>query len=96
MQGVKYPKSLLTDPTTPAGLVFLYKGNRATKAGLKKIVTLRPDKVVLIATSVFGNEYDGRLSNAPDGSYTVVGPNAYTARDWFATIVKKGDTYKVS
>lgn len=33
-----------------------------------------------IETSVFGAEYKG------DGNYAVVGPNPYTARNWFAEV----------
>jgi len=33
-----------------------------------------------IETSVFGAEY------RPDGTFCVVGPNPYTARNWFAQV----------
>ena len=49
----------------------------------------------LEATSVFGNEYDGPLRQAPDGAYYVVGPDPYKSRKWYAQIVKSGDTIKV-
>lgn len=35
-------------------------------------------------TSLFGNEYN------PDGDNTVVGPDAYNARNWYATVSLKG------
>lgn len=49
----------------------------------------------LEATSVFGNEYDGPLREAPDGAYYVVGPDPYKSRKWYAQIVKSGDMIKV-
>ena len=53
-------------------------------------------EVILEATSVFGNEYDGKVSDAPDGSYTFVGPDPYTKRNFYGTIKKTGDTVKVT
>jgi hypothetical protein len=52
--------------------------------------------VSLEATSLFGNEYDGPLCNAPDGSYHVVGPDPYTKRSWYATITVNGESVRVA
>ena len=69
--------------------VFTAEGTRFKfKANLKAAVG-DPDygqHVWLEATSVFGNEYDGELGSAPAGEYYVVGPDPYTARNWYATI----------
>lgn len=89
MQGIKYPS--LYDG-------ILANGNRrkASKKGLKLAVADNPSRVVIVATSVFGNEYGGRLSDAPPATYTVVGPDAYTDRAWFASILVRGNgTYLV-
>lgn len=51
--------------------------------------------VFLEATSVFGNEYDGALDHAPDGTYYVVGPDPYKSRKWYAQVIKQGSTIKV-
>ena len=51
--------------------------------------------VVLEATSIFGNEYEGSVANAPDGSYTFVGPDPHTSRKFYGTITKKGDKVTV-
>lgn len=89
MQGVKFAGYI-------GGEVLTIVGKPATKKGLKRAVALDPSKVRIVATSAFGNEYDGILSDAPNGSYTVVGPDPYK-RTWFATIVKRGNgTYAVS
>lgn len=49
----------------------------------------------LEATSIFGNEYDGPLSEAPAGSYWVVGPDPRRDRRWFAQIDKTDKGMKV-
>ena len=45
--------------------------------------------VALEATSMFGDEYGGPLDDAPDGTYTVVGPDPHRDRKWYATITKR-------
>jgi hypothetical protein len=52
-------------------------------------------KVIIEATSVFGNEYDGLLEDAPDGSYNFVGPDPSTSRKFYGTITKSNGTIKV-
>jgi hypothetical protein len=49
----------------------------------------------LEATSVFGNEYDGPIENAPNGTYYVVGPDPYTSRKWYAQVIKTDSGIKV-
>lgn len=56
--------------------VYGYK----TKKSLKESVG-QPLRVV--ETSMFGREFK------PDGDNTVVGPDAYNKRDWFATVTCK-------
>ena len=46
-------------------------------------------RVSLEATSMFGNEYDGPVSDAPDGQYHVVGPCPYTSRRFYGTVTVK-------
>jgi hypothetical protein len=52
--------------------------------------------VMLEATSIFGNEYDGDIKDAPDGKYSFVGPDPHTKRNFYGTITKSGETIKVS
>jgi hypothetical protein len=70
-------------------------GRFKTKKALKEAVA-EGRSVILEATSAFGNEYGGDVADAPDGRYAVVGPDPYTARNWYATIAKQGDQVKVS
>ncbi len=61
-----------------------------TKKSLKEAIQqdpFNPTNVRIEATSLFGNEYDGPLSAAPNNArFTVVGPDPYTSRKWYATI----------
>lgn len=70
----------------------------ASKAAIKRELAFRPDgdTVALEATSAFGNEYSGPLSAAPDGRYSFVGPDPYTSRKFYGTIVKSGGAIKLS
>jgi hypothetical protein len=76
--------------------IFVNHVRCATKKALREAVAAKPAAVSLEATSVFGNEYDGPLDLAPDGTYTVVGPDPYTSRRWYANIKKTGDSLVVS
>ena len=61
-----------------------------TKKELKAAVGQR--RPSFIETSMFGNEYKG-----DDGTYSVVGPNPYTKRDWYASVtVRNGIIVKVT
>lgn len=56
------------------------------KKHLLAAVKERPGDVFLEATSVFGNEYDGPLDQAPEGGYYLVGPSP-RKRVWYASIL---------
>ena len=47
------------------------------------------DEVSLEATSMFGNEYDGPVQQAPDGTYYFVGPDPYRARNFYGNVIVK-------
>ena len=53
-------------------------------------------RVSLEGTSIFGNDYDGPVSEAPDGRYDFVGPDPYTARNFYGSITVKNGVAKVS
>lgn len=57
-----------------------------TKKLLREAVERSPGEVFLEETSAFGNEFEGWLTDAPTGSYTVVGPEPARRRNWFAEI----------
>jgi hypothetical protein len=61
-----------------------------TKKAFREQIAADPTLVILEATSLHGNEYGGILSDAPDGNYYVVGPDPYTARNWYAQVTIRG------
>jgi hypothetical protein len=60
-----------------------------TKKEVKEAFAENPARVQLEATSWFGNEYDGAVTEAPDGNYYFVGPDPYTKRTWYGMITVK-------
>lgn len=57
-----------------------------TKKELKQQIMKDPSIVHLEATSIFGNEFEGKLSLAPLTTYSVVGPDPKYKRSWYGTI----------
>lgn len=68
--------------------IFLNMDRPRSKKAIKEAVSSGHPAVNLEATSMFGNEYDGPLRTAPDGTYTFVGPDPYTSRKFYGTITK--------
>jgi len=62
-----------------------------SKKALKEVVATAPGCVTLEATSIFNNEFDGYLVDAPVGDYFVVGPDPYKDRRWYAQITVTPD-----
>lgn len=72
------------------GIYVGYRRPKSKKEIRELVKEGKADQVSLEATSMFGNEYDGPVSEAPDGTYTFVGPDPYTKRMFYGNIVKKG------
>ena len=69
-----------------------------TKKALKEAFANKPTLVTLYETSM-GNEHKVHFWNSLEigVKYSVVGPNPYNSRKWYATVEKKQDgTIKVS
>lgn len=66
-------------------------GSRPKSIKAIKEALLAGDEVVLEATSMFGNEYDGLITDAPDGQYSVVGPDPHNKRNFYTTLTVRGD-----
>lgn len=68
----------------------------ASKKAVKEALAVSADNVTAEATSVFGNEYGGLISDMPDNSEVhFVGPDPYTKRNFYGTITRKGDKFTV-
>lgn len=74
------------------------KGRRPkSKKEVKEQVALDPTRVVLEATSFFGNDYDGPVTEMPEGkTFTFVGPDPYTSRKFYGNIKRTGDKVTVT
>tara|TARA_R110000787_G_scaffold37412_12_gene95064 strand:- start:580 stop:822 length:243 start_codon:yes stop_codon:yes gene_type:complete len=70
---------------------FVSGSRPKTKKAFKEAVKATPGKVRIEATSVFGNDYDGLVSEMPEGKQMyVVGPDPYTKRSWYANVTRNG------
>lgn len=67
-----------------------------SKKAIKDQIATDPSKVRIEATSLHGNEFDGVVSEAPDGKYHFCGPDPYTKRNFYGTITVNNGTIKVS
>ena len=70
-------------------------GTRPKSKKAIKEALIAGDEVALEPTSVFGNEYDGLVTDAPNGDYTFVGPDPYTKRNFYGTLTVRGDKVNV-
>ena len=66
--------------------IFVNHARPKSKKAVKEAIAADPSRVSLEATSMFGNEYDGPISEAPRGSYSFVGPDPYRKRSFYGTI----------
>jgi len=61
-----------------------------TKKALKEAAK-EGRRIDIECTSMFGG-YSGNIKDAPVGKmFTVVGPDPYSKRDWFANIIHQGN-----
>jgi hypothetical protein len=69
------------------------KSKKAIKEAIDEAYSQSPENpdlysVVIEATSIFGNEYDGSLAMAPKNeTYTFVGPDPRTSRKFYGNLV---------
>lgn len=76
------------------GLKLLLGERPKSKKAVKEAIA-NHDFICLEATSFYGNEYDGLVYDAPDGSYHFVGPDPFTKRNFYGTITVKGGKVSV-
>ena len=55
-----------------------------------------PEAIYVEATSVFGNEYDGRLDLNGGARVTFVGPDPHTSRRFYGTLTNTAKGWKLS
>ena len=72
--------------------VFIDGRRPRSKKEVKDTIAADPVRVSVEATSVFGNEFDGTVTDLKDGaSVSFVGPDPYTKRNFYGTIEKRGE-----
>ncbi len=78
--------------------IWIGAGRPKSKKAIKDTIAEGNGFLVrLEATSVFGNEYSGRVVDMPQGvTHYFVGPDPYKNRKFYGQIVRVGDTVKVS
>lgn len=76
--------------------IFINYNRPKSKKAVKEACAENPASVRIEATSMFGNEYDGPVADAPDGKYSFVGPDPYTKRNFYGTITITNGKVKVA
>lgn len=67
-----------------------------SKAEVRRVLAEKgPRAVRLEATSLFGDEYDGPLSEAPHKTVPFVGPDPRNKRSFYGNFVWKGEAWTV-
>jgi hypothetical protein len=66
--------------------LFINGRRPKSKKEAKAAILADPSRVRLEATSYFGNEYDGPVSEAPEGEYSFVGPDPQRTRNFYGNI----------
>ena len=69
--------------------IFIDNTLPRSKAAIKKAIAAGAE-IVIEATSFFGDEYDGPVAAAPDGTYRFVGPDPHTSRNYYGTLTVSG------
>ncbi len=60
-----------------------------SKKEVREVVAEDDARVYIEATSLFGNEYEGVVTNMPDGRVSFVGPDPYNSRKFYGTLTKR-------
>lgn len=76
--------------------IFVKGARPASKKAVKEAIAADPSRVRLEATSWFGDEFDGPVSDAPDGRYSFVGPDPHTSRKFYGTITVADGNVRVA
>ena len=74
--------------------IFINGERPRSKKAVKEAVAAA-ERVSLEATSLFGDEYGGPVTDAPDGAYFFVGPDPYRSRRFYGSIIKRGTSIQV-
>lgn len=76
--------------------IYIGSNRPKSKKAVKEAIAAREQIVYLEATSMFGNEYDGPVSEAPNGRYDFVGPNPHSDRRFYGNLTVRDGIIKVT
>jgi len=76
--------------------LFINGARPKSKKAVKEAVRDNPGSVSVEGTSMFGGDYDGPLTGAPNGRIDFVGPDPYRARNFGGTLTVKDGQIKVT
>jgi len=66
-------------------------GRPRSKKQVREVAAEHPERVLIEATSMFGNEYDGTADLMPEGQTVYfVGPDPYSKRNFYGQISRAG------
>lgn len=72
--------------------VWIHGERPRSKKQIREQLAEEPKSIYLEATSVFGNEFGGRVTDAPDGEHHIVDPDPHRKRSFYGTFtVKNGE-----
>ena len=66
--------------------IFISYRRPASKKAVREAARDNPQTVSLEATSLVGREYDGPITEAPNGTHYFVGPDPYTSRKFYGSV----------
>lgn len=76
--------------------VFINYRRPKTKKEVVEAVRNHPETVSLEATDMFGKDYEGPITEMPENKIvSVVGPDPYTQRNFYLSIIRNNGTFKV-
>lgn len=75
--------------------LFINGARPKSKKAVKEALATAPGSISIEGTSVFGGDYDGPLTEAPDGRIDFVGPDPYRARNFYGNFYIAGGVIKL-
>jgi len=76
--------------------IFIDGQRPKSKKQVAATIAVQPENVRVEATSMFGNEYDGPVSDMPQGTILFVGPDPYNKRVFYGKITRTASGFRVS
>ncbi len=77
--------------------VYIAGRRPKSKKAIREALKTEPHKVTLERTAFMGNEYGGPVLDMPENvRQTFVGPDPYTSRKFYGSMLRSGTTIKLA